>query len=329
MSTVDQFRDAAFAVLVKQATRMPAFAEFVKEADIDGNEAATLPDSAFAWPEERRFPIHSDKHAAVSYAYALNQSVPAHVVGRIKEALEIYNVPETIFAVTSEKVASDDTVYLLPDLKLFPVQTAADVKIAERHLLENFTKLDLDHRATACVNLVKTASDHGVTLHPSTQQFAGMVVSSTKLASDWLDARSNRTKDVTIKAGYAKLAAEMRKHGPEIKDRDTLIKLASVIAELDEKAGLVKHYDRKLPDAIATIFNTQKEAASSVDLGGGSMVSLKKLASLSADFWRDLGGKELSDEVAPGGVVDPSKLAMIVETLPLDLRVILRSQLGV
>jgi len=327
MPMVDQYSDAAFGLLIKQAERMPAFADFVKQADIESGERAQLPDTAFAWPEERKFPIHSDKHAALSYAYATGQAeVPPAVVTRIKEALEVYNIPSTTFTVQATKVASED-FWLLPDLRLFPIHTKEDIKTAEVRLLSEIHKLDLEHRATACTNLVKKASELGADLHPKMRQFAGMVVSSTKFASEWLDARASATKDDTIKAAYHTLASDMRKQGAEIKDRDQLIKVAAVIAELDEKAGLAKHYDRKLPDPLLTVFNTQKEAATSVDVNG-TMIPLSKLAALPSTFWEDLGGPELSREICPGGVCDPSKIAMIVDTLPLDLRVILASQVG-
>jgi hypothetical protein len=324
--TIDQFNDAAFGLLIKQAERMPAFGEFVKQADIESGERETLPATAFAWPEERRFPIHTDKHAALSYAYSLAQpEVPVHVVTRIKEALEVYSVPFTTYEVVTSKVAAEENPWLLPDLKLFPVRTKEDVKTAEFRLINGISKLDLEHRATACSNLVKKAQELGAELHPATLQFAGMVVSSTKFAAEWIDVRANQTKDTAIKQAYAKLASEFRKQGSEVKDRDQLIKLASVIAELDEKAGFTKHYDRKMPDPLLTIFNTSKEAASSVDVNG-TMIPLSKLASLGAPFWQDLGGKELSDEIYPGGVCDPAKLAQVIPTLPLDLQVILQSQ---
>jgi hypothetical protein len=77
---------------------------------------------------------------------------------------------------------------------------------------------------------------------------------------------------------------------------------------------------------LKTVFNTSKLAEDTIDLAG-TRVSLKKLAGLPASFWEDLGGRELSDELCPGGRVDVSKLAMIVDTLPLDLKVALKGQL--
>lgn len=324
---IDQYNDPAFGMLIKQAERMPAFGDFVKEADIESGERNTLPDSAFAWPEEKRFPLHTDKHAALSFAYAKVQPrVPPHVMQRIKEALDVYGVQNEIFAETGVKQAAfSDDAWLLPDLKLYPVLEASDVKVAELRVLNDIPKMDLDHRAIACTNLVKKAQEFGVQLHPETLKFAGMVVSSTKFASEWLEARSTAAPTSALKEAYAKLASEMRKQGEEIKDREKLVKVAAVIAELDEKAGFVKHYDRKMPDAIRTVFNTVKEAATSVDVAG-RVISLAKLAALPASFWEDLGGMELSREVAPGGKVDSSKLAAVVDSLPLDLKLIIKSQ---
>lgn len=329
MKVVDQYSDPALGILFRQLQVMPDLEGFVKEAEVDTAEAETLPDTAFAWPEERKFPIHNEKHAALSYVYATAASrVPGTVKTRIEEALEVFGVPEDVFRVT--KVASTpvtpDDAYLLPDLKLMPVMTADDVKVAELKLHEQLPKLDLEHRAMAFGNLVKKADAHGVQLHPGSLKIAGLVVSSMRQTRQWLEARAQATGNDLYKQAYQTLADALEKHPEESKDRDGLLKLASTIAELDKKAGLEKHYDRKLPDALQTVFNTEKEAAATVDICG-KMVPLSKLAALPASFWEDLGGPELSAEICPGGTCDPQKMAEVVETLPLDLKAILKSQI--
>jgi hypothetical protein len=328
MKVVDQYSDPALGTLFRQLRVMPTLEEFVKEASIESAEADGLPDSAFAWPDQRKFPLHNDKHAALSYAYAQSASgVPAAVMTRIKEALEVYSVPEDVFkTVKVAAVEEPADAYLLPDLKLMPVKTAEDVKFAERKLHEQLPKLDLEHRALAFGNLVKKADAHGVQLHPGSLKIAGLVVSSMRQTRQWLEARAAATGNDMYKQAFQTLSDALAKHPEESRDRDGLLKLASVIAEIDKKAGLDKHYDRKLPDPLQTVFNTEKEAAATVDLGG-KMVPLSKLAALPASFWEDLGGTELSNEIAPGGVVDASKLSEVVETLPMDLKSILKSQL--
>lgn len=328
MPTVDQFSDPAFGTLYRQVKRMPALEDFVKQAAVEPEEAKTLPDSAFAWPSERKFPIHTPEHAALSYAYSKVASVlPAEVRSNIVKALEVYEVPESTFAEQEEKVASDNDEFLLPELRLFRVTTPEQCKYAQEELVAALPKLDLEHRAIACANLVKKADYLKVELRPEVLQLAGLVVSSTKTAMEWLEARAARlpTTDSVHKVAYQTLANALKKGPEEIFDRQGLLKFASAIADLDEQSGLDKHYDRRLPDALRTVFNTEKVAGQSVDLGG-TFVPLKKIAALPASFWEDLGGKELSDEVAPGGTVDQSKLATIVDTLPLDLKIVLKNQ---
>lgn len=329
-NVVDQYSDPAFGNLIRQVSRMPGLESFVKEASIEPGDTDTLPDTAFAWPDQRKYPIHTAQQAALSYAYSkLAATLPDEVQTNIKAALEVYGVPMDVFTETQVKAAAlSDDDYLLPDLKLFPVTQAGEVKYAEQRVLAQITKLDLPHRAMACANLVKKADHFKVELHPAVLKLAGFVVSSTKHLQDWLEARTEALpmNQHLYKAAYAKLASELQGRPPESKDRAGLLKLAGTIAELDERSGLVKHYDRKLPDPLQTVFNTDKLAAETVDLDG-TMVPLHKLAALPATFWEDLGGRELSDEICPGGKMDESKLAMVVDTLPLDLKVILKSQI--
>ena len=151
---IDQFHDAAFGVLYRQVQSMPGLEAFVKTASVDSGEAATLPASAFAWPFERRFPIHTPEHAALSYAYSkVAGELPLFVHASIEEALTVYSIPTSTFDTVKTAAAADDA-YLLPELKLFSVKTAAETKRAQFDLLENIQKLDLQHSALRLGQLV-------------------------------------------------------------------------------------------------------------------------------------------------------------------------------
>lgn len=329
-NVVDQYSDPSFGYLVRQVSQMPEIEPFIKNASIEPGDTDTLPDTAFAWPSQRKYPIHSAEQAALSYAYSkLASALPDEVVASLETALEVYDIPKAAFEVKAVKQAStpaDD--YLLPDLRLFPVTNAGEVKYAQERIVEQLGKLDVAHRATACHNLVKKADHFGVPLHPEVLKTAGLVVSDTRQTQDWLEARSAAlpVDQHLYKVAYEKLAEELKYHPPESKDRAGLLKLASVIAELDERSGVDKHYDRRIMDPLKSVFNTTKIAADTVDLAG-TMVPVKKLTALPPSFWEDLGGKELRDELCPGGKMDPSHVATVVETLPLDLKVALKSQI--
>jgi hypothetical protein len=328
MAFVDQFNDPAYGVMVRQLTRMPGLEEFVKEASLDdmARDSDKLPDRCFAWPEERRYPIHTEKHAALSYGYILAEaSVPEYVKKAAKEALDVFNVPESIFAVSTEKVASEQ--FLLPEDRLFPVNTPTQVKTAQSVFIENLSKLNVERRVEAAVNLVKVASETGVVVNPIVQKTAGLTVCDTRQARSWISARVEAAKEPVYKLAYQALSDGLATQPRESADRNGLIKMAQVLGDLDEKAGLVKFYDRKLPDPLQTLFNTEKTAAACVDLCG-KLVPVTKLAALPASFWADLGGQELADEICPGGACDSSKLAAVVDTLPLDLKTVLKSQVA-
>ena len=328
MPIVDQFSDPAFATLFRQVTRMPALESFVKSASVDTEEANSLPDSAFAWPAERKYPIHTPEHAALSYVYTkVAGSIPPEVVENLEKAIDLYQIPLSTFEETETKVASVQEQYVLPEYKFLPLNTADQVKVAQTRLLEELHKLEVVDRATAAANLVKRANELKVTPRVEVMKLAGLVVSDTRTAADWIEARTARLSDdkLQYKKAYETLAAGMRRGPKETFDRDGLLKVASALAEMDAAAGLEKYYDRKLPDPLQTVFNTTKVAGSTIEVAGAH-IPLSKLAQLPASFWEDLGGPELSSEVAPGGVVDTAKLATILETLPLDMKLTLKAQ---
>lgn len=328
MKIVDQFSDPTLAVLVHLVADRPKIASTVGDADIKPEEAEGLPDTAFAWPEKRAFPIFSPEHAILSRVYRENHpAVPAHVDVAIKEACDVYGIPDAIFE--RVKIAApvdnpDD--YLLPDLKRLPVRSAAQVKEAEEKLVREFTKLSMTHRAMACKRLVDKAAQFDVTLHPLMHKFAGFTVTSTRVLTDWIEARREAAPE-QYKSAFQKLADTTKTLPAEIRDRQTQIKLAETIGELDQMAGLVEHYDRRLPDAMLTVFNTEKIAGAGVDLNG-TFVPTARLASYPSTFYSDVLGDDIVREAADGhGGIDPHRLAAILETLPRDMKNVLAQQM--
>lgn len=328
MPIVDQFSDPAFATLFRQVSRMPALEGFVKSASVDEEEARSLPDNAFAWPSERKYPLHTPEHAALSYAYTkVAGAIPREVIENLEKAIDVYQIPASTFEETAMKVAASEEHYVLPEYKFLPIETAEQVKVAQTRLLEELHKMEIADRATAAANLVKRADELKVTPRVEVMKLAGLVVSDTRDAADWIEARtaSLTGEKLQYKKAYESLADGMRSCPPETYDRNGLLKVAAALAEMDAASGLDKHYDRKLPDPLQTVFNTTKVAGSTIEIAGAH-IPLAKLAQLPVSFWEDLGGPELSSEVAPGGVVDTAKLATVVDTLPLDMKLTLKAQ---
>lgn len=330
MSVIDQFRDPVLAVLIKATAGRPKLAAAVMETDIEPSEAETLPDTAFAWPEKRAYPIHSKDHAVLSRVYreAVGGPLPAHVDAALKEACEVYGVDEALFAV--EKVAAaprDDAAdYLLPDIKRLKVTEPGHVKVAEQRLVDEGRKLTPGHRMLASARLVEKAAMFGVRLKDLTRQMAGLTVTSTQKLADWLEARAEAAPQ-DFKYGYQKLAEEVRRMPAELRDRNVQTKLAVALEELDESCGLDAHWDKKLPDPVATVFNTEKAAGPGVMLAGQFM-PLERIAAHDASFYSDALGPDIVREAADAsGRLDPHKLAAVLGTLPVDMQRVLISQM--
>jgi hypothetical protein len=328
---IDQTSDAGFATLRVIAEEFPALRKMSKTAELDEDEFSALPDSAFAWPAQRKFPIHNAEHTALSMGYRKHASaVPAEVDMMLAKAAQLYGVDLNIFKAPEklEKTAGE-MHWLLKDKQRFLVKCAADVPVAERVLHQRYQQMGIEDRAEAMHNLVKVARYFGVDLSPSTHKLAGFTLTSTQTFRDWIEARKEAATKLgsALSGAYEKLAEEYREVEPIINDRDHQVKLAELVHELDQRAGLEQFYGKSLPDPIQTVFNTKKIAADQVDING-VLFDKAVLGSIPLSFWEDTLGADIAKEVAPGGVVDAEVLAQVLPTLPQDLKAALATQLA-
>lgn len=311
------------AHLMRRVADRPKLAAAAMDVDVDRDALAALPDSAFAWPEKRAFPIHDAGHALLSRIYregAVN--VPAHVDAALKQASEVYGIDDAVFErpKIAAAVESDD-VFLLPQHRRLRVTEAAHVKVAEDKLTVEGKNLSVTSRALAASRLVQKAASFGVSVGEQVLKMAGMVATDTREAAAWIEARAEAAPPLH-KGSYLKLAAAVHGLPDTLTDRTTQVKLAEAIQELDEVAGLSRHYNRKLPDPLNTVFNTSKTASfgSGVTLAGRH-VPLERLASYDANFYSDILGPDIVREASDAtGQMDPTKLATILETLPVDMQ---------
>lgn len=320
---IDFYNDPGHSTLRHLLQRAPGAAEMLKTAELEDFNG-DLPDSAFAWSSKRMFPVHTPEHAAVSYLYAKHASArtPREVLGFIKEALDIYGIEvEALAEVQIKEAAYEEDECIFPESRAYPVRDAGEVKLAEDKLLSQAAKLRPETRADAFTRLTKAAAFHGVNLQPDSYKYAGMTYTDRPRLVDSLRARAAATKEAALSEKYASLAASVAYDRTSLRSRAARVKLAEAIGTLDERAGLLKHYDRELEDPIRTVFNTTKVAAADdIDLGGGAVVSASSLAGLPPSFFSDLFGPDIVKEIAPMGQVDPAALQQVVVTFPADMK---------
>ncbi len=328
-SIVDQFSDPGFKILSQRIQQFPEADSFIKNAELNDDENEKRAGSAFAWEDRRMFPVDDPGQAALSRLYMEKQAgIPQHVLAKCDKALEMFEVDMPLQEKTAAAVI-DLSEYLLPNIKRFRVKTAEDVKLASGAILTNQRKMDTDTRATASVNLAKKAAALGERLPTDILKFAGVTMCDTRTLQDWLEARTYATTDPQISYGYQKLAEQVHRLPPLCGDREELIKVAGVVQELDEAAGLSKYYGRTLLDPLLTVFNTDKIADDLLTLAG-RQVPMDTLLTIDPDVYRDVFGDDLAGEfIEPSGEIDPEQLQVILPTVPMDLQQALAAQMGI
>jgi hypothetical protein len=328
----DQTSDPGYANLRVVLDHFPQLKEVAKTASFSEGEFDALPDTAFAWPGKRRYPLHTREHAALSLGYRklASERVPAEVDGMLKQAADAYELEDAIYAkIEIEKTASAPEDYVFPEKKRFLVKTAEDVKLAEQRMYECYRQMSIEDRAEGMFRLCKLAEAHQVSLSPSTLKLAGFTLTSTRKLKDWIEARKEATWGSVFSSAYSKIAESLNGVAPEFNDREVQVKLAQAIHVLDKESGLTKLYGRKLLDPIQTVFNSDKLAAETVEVGTGMFLKKSNVTALPLSFWQDLLGDDITQEISSDGqTVDPESLMALLPTLPSDLKAVVQKQLA-
>jgi hypothetical protein len=287
-----------------------------------------LNDASFAWPEQRKFPIHIEKQAVISFLYAENQmGVPEKVRNKIKEALEVYRIPIEHLSKKETKIAAEKDC-LIPENKTYPVRNIEEIKTAEYRIHSQLTKLQPLKRAQLLSNLVKKAQFVGVEPKPLSLRYAGLTESEPQELIYNLRIRAGAAKTAEFKEKYNALADAIQKSPQDLHEKTVQVKIANLLMDLDSKAELTHLYDSTLVDPIAVVFNTSKLAEARIDLNGTS-VPVSKLAALGSQFFSDfLGPQHLSEITDASGQIDGTKLAMVLKHLPPEYKTALAAQLG-
>ena len=299
-------------------------AELIKTASVDPEICSSLPDTAFADQNGRRFPINSAADASLSYLYASQEGVPESIKLAVQGALNLYGV-----TIPTVKVAAapDEKFYLLPNQKRWAVENVETVKLAAA-AIERESALPVTERVSAAVRLMTKAAQLNVPVSATIEKLAGCVRSDLNITREWLEARSMAASSPEYTNAYRAMADKLATVKlAESTDRSSLIKLAQAISDLDEKADVVKYYNRALPDPVLTVFNTTKLAREEVNVAGRP-VEMAQLLSVPSDLYGDIFGSEFESDISSNGDIDPDALGRELPTMPRDLQNLFLNELG-
>ena len=336
-SAPDASTDKSLRVLFHKLQEVdPSTSEMIKTANvsIDYDELDKLPDTAFAWPEFRKYAMHTKHHAVISSVYALGATLPNEVTDRLEKAAAMYGIDVRPKDSTLTKTASTDEPSFSPSDHLIvdhdgkggmcKVASAQDVKLGIEFITRNRKMLSVEKIAHAHKVIYDKSQQLGLDVPSHVSQAAGLTVCDREKLAEWVETRACLVKDKNSKCAeaYEKLASAINGKGGHYATRNTLLKTASVIANLDQEAGLTSHYFTKLPDPMQTVFNTTKVAEESLYFGGQN-VPFSKFLETDPDIYAQVLGDDVIEEITTDGILDAAKLRDVLVTLPADLQVAL------
>ncbi len=332
---IDQLCDTQHHYLVQIAKEYAEHIPLFKTAQVE--DSAGLPDSAFAFPEVRVFPVHTPEHAVLSRLYANKQAshVPTYVSTKIDNALRLYDMDPSAFTPTVQKQAAmREDHCLLPQHRRFYVRDRDDIIPAANGLLAQRSRLKTATLADASVRLVKLAGEYDFDaseLPGDILKLAGLTICDAGVLLDNLDRREVACADPAHGEKFAKIAQVVEANFPKkgvFTNRNSLLKIAEALEIADQEAGLVGKYGRYIPDPLHSVFNTTKLAEPSVEMGGTTL-SLADLAGLSPAMLEDVLGPGAADGIYDAqGNPDIQQLQALLSSLPDDIKSVIGMTLG-
>ena len=332
-------------------TAEPFIPSYVQEYTLPDKEAASkIPDSLFADPARRLFPIDSKEAVWLSAAYfAKNaEALPydeveqEYVKESIKAAAVVYGNDTDVGKIMSavgtkpeEKQAEDmdenyGWVMRSEDgtvvARKYPMFDATGVKKASSYFNEFRANYPIGVRRAISRNIMRKAAEHDVKLadlEPSVLREAGFGIPCKNVLMDEIYERAHLTKD----AESAILLANVNELLVGMDDTtvgQSLDKIAEVIDAFDSASGLVSQYNKKISMPADFLFNIDLNKAAAViedtvELGKYTF-SLSKLAELDPSVYGQVLGDDFVKNIVKTSngkiVIDSTKLADELYSLP-------------
>ena len=330
MPFIDIQNDPGYAGLSVIVSTFPKIAS-VTEPGMSLVDLQQLPDTCFACPALRKYPIHTPGHAAVSIGYAkYAEALPPGTKEELAKAEELYALTPIFAEQIKTASAENPADYLLPEQLRFKVSNAEDVKAFELIFREKLAVCGIEDRIQMGVRFEDSAAKFHVKLAASTQKLIFNTLTSTQQLRDQLSARveaAYRNGSEKFASVFEAFKADLEGAPAFLHSRSEQLKLASAINTLDKQAGVQKYYNKGIADPLTAVFNTEYPSKQYIKVSS-ALTNRALLEKLPLSFWSDALGPETVSEIAPGGVLDVALLEQVISTLPADLKATLEIQLA-
>ena len=326
--------------------------DYVKEAAVtDPEQVAKLPNTVFADPVNRKFPLHTKAAAWLAQTYFTESRhlyPTADVVtvqGKITKAAQYWQIEEHVKeakeALESKQAAASPD---LPDgefalvvkheeqtYRLLPIHSAQNVEKAAAELYRDRSKYPYAWRKTAARKILHKIAALGVTgLPEGIHEYLTMASSvGSAIPAQAAEKLAHRvlmlpTKDKALKTKAAKLTKTIAKMNG-IPLASEMEKLAQIVDRLDREHGFHHYYDQGVETPEEIFFAlTQKKAAtfrnSYIQLTTGTVIPFEALQGAPLGKVAAALGDDFSQAVMADGSldIDLHKFGRVAATLPRD-----------
>lgn len=308
---IDFISDADLSVLKsKLQTVVGASSRLEKVASLEVPDKNSLSEHAFAWPEERLFPIYTPDLAILSSVYLEeNDSVPDFVKTACEEACALFGQEVNIgslekVAKKKETLSADDFVF--PKRQKLPLVDKNSIRMSTGIFLKTASTLTAEDLIVGARQIIKHASANGEPVTEDLERYALYGTIGVPVADEFLRERYLETED----EGYVKIAKEL--DGDRVR---SLKKVASVvfdISKLDIENGIEKTASEVIDDLL------DNGASSEVFSLGNMEIEAEKIASIDSADWRELYPDAIVEELFTDGGLDMSMLSDLSDDISIE-----------
>lgn len=299
----DIYSDENQEALVKIASETPQALELLSHiGDIDLEDKDELSSEAFAWPEEKMFPIYTKEAALVSSIYLEQADVPEYVKTACEEACMAFGIEVSIGSL--EKIASEDVSlevsdFVLPGRKKLPVVDSESYASSESVFLSNLEDLSFSEIVVGARQLIKKASEYEMNPDDSLSRLSLSGNLNVERAIEISKQRYSSTAD----DGYLSISEKLA--GVKYGSIEKIAEWAVAIDSLDD--------DNNLNDPLSIFQAIDSETKSSAILFGNEEVEIEKIAAIDSSDWLEIASVDTVEYLFSDGELDIDKLASMVQ----------------
>ena len=348
---IDIHNDNDLEILQKiaQEERLP---DFVKQADASLLATPSeLPKEAFALESKRLYPMFDKASAWLSsryftkFAKEIPEPTKFVVAGKLKKACGLFGVEWPKEAKKQEMVKLAESDYAMVEkfedrsVMKYPINTKESTERSIEQFGNEYALYPPQWRQVTAEKLLKKADEFKINIHQSSPVHKYTCrTKSTDTIKMAMSLRARYTKSPEFSKLYCDLIEKSAQEHPDA--------VVDVIELLDKSSGLSRYWDNGIPDPYLSVYKKAEEkkedtdkdlkivavkgrceedeegdetetkhASQSIMLAERN-VPLSQLTQMPLEWYGDLLGEDIANEIADGDEIDEEKLKMILASLP-------------